>query len=152
ILLASETAAAAPVNPQNLRAALLDDPTLLCRIFDRLTRRLPFTVCLVIDQAEEIFTLEQGREESTLTAWALEAMGGLADDTSDFKVIVSMRTDYFGRLISSLRRGSTEAAGVREYLLTDFDEAGLVEAIVRPTVDEPVPWSSEVPRNRYQFS
>ena len=152
VLLASEVAVPAPVEPQTLRSAMLEDPALLCRIFDRLTRRLPFTVCLMIDQAEEIFTLEQGREESTLTAWALEALGKLADDSSDFKVIVSMRTEYFGRLLSSLRRGNTEAAGVREYLLTDFDESGLVEAIVRPTVDEPIPMSSEVPRERYKFS
>ena len=51
------------------------------------------------------------------------------------KLIISLRTEFYGRLIDRLRRGVAGATGARDYLLTDLDRDGLIEAICRPTVD-----------------
>src|SRR5262249_569059 len=112
---------------------------------------LPFTVVLVIDQAEEVFTLARRLEDQPIRQLALAILREAVEVPGDFKLVVSLRTEYFGRLVDRLRRGVREAAGVREYLLTDFDEESLVEAIRRPTVEVPIPYASEVPREKYGF-
>src|SRR5262249_44281758 len=142
---------AACVDSTSLRSALLADDSLASRILHRMARELPQTTVLVIDQAEEIFTLHQGREDDIARAWALEALGCLAGGSGGYKVIVSMRTEYFGRLISTLRKGATEVRGVREYFLTDFGESALVEAIRRPTQEVRIRYTSEIPYQRYRF-
>ena len=94
-LVARIVGSATPVEPPALRAALLADRSLASRILDRMARELAKTMVLVIDQAEEIFTLHQGPEDAS-RAWALEALGRLAAGSGDYKVIVSMRTEYLG--------------------------------------------------------
>jgi hypothetical protein len=44
-------------------------------------------------------------------------------------------TTYFGRFADGLQRGRGGYT-VREYLLTDFDEGRLTEAILRPTRED----------------
>src|SRR5262249_25478902 len=119
---------------------------LLPRILARLTAVLPFAVVIVIDQAEEIFTHLQGSE-------ATATLRALADATTgDYKVIVSLRTEYYGRLIDALRLSRRRPDAIREYLLTDFGHADLVDAIKRPTVDHPIAYASEIPRNKWGFT
>ena len=64
---------------------------------------------------------------------------------------MSLRTEYYGRLIDRLRHGLHDVGGIREYLLTDFDEESLVEAVRRPTSTAPIPYAAEVPFAKYGF-
>jgi WD40 repeat protein len=116
-----------------LRQALLDDPALLGRLLSDLGERLPFTPVLVIDQAEEVFTLAREKRDEATRAAALEMLRLTAETTGRFKVVAALRTEYYGRFVDGLRRGVWPAYGVREYLLTDLNEAQLTEAILRPT-------------------
>src|SRR5262249_32278567 len=70
----------------------------------------------------------------------------------DYKVIVALRTEFYGRLIGSMRRGPDGATGVNDYLLTDLDREELVEFITRPTSDRPIAYAGEIPRQRYGFA
>src|SRR5206468_4086046 len=88
---------------------------------------------LVIDQAEEVFTLARTEQDAENSKQALEVLRQAGATTGDFKIIVALRTEYYGRLVDRLRRGTRQAIGVREYLLTDFDESRLTEAVLRPT-------------------
>ena len=115
-----------------LRAALLADPALLGRLLAELGKRLPFAPILVIDQAEEVFTLARAPLDTDNRTQTLEMLR-LAGEAGDFKIILSLRTEYYGRFVDSLRRGVRPGTSVREYLLTDFDEDRLAEAIRRPT-------------------
>jgi hypothetical protein len=118
---------------ESLRTALLADAGLLGRVLASLGERLPYTPVLVINQAEEVFTLARTEEDTDLRKKALEMLRRAGETQGDFKVILSLRTEYYGRFIDSLRRGLHPTYGVREYLLTDLDEARLAEAIERPT-------------------
>jgi WD40 repeat protein len=115
-----------------LRQALLDDRKLLGRLMSELGERLPFTPVLVIDQAEEVFTLARERGDELVRAAALQILRETAETLGRFKVVAALRTEYYGRFVDGLRRGVRPAYGVREYLLADFTEAQLTEAILKP--------------------
>lgn len=134
-----------------VRALLRSDVSLLGRILAAIGDCLPFSPILVIDQAEEVFTLARTPEDRVRGRRALEMLRKTLDAGGDFKLILSLRTEYYGRIIDRLRRGVHDTAGVREYLLTDFDENSLVDAILRPTAADPIPHTSEVPFSKYAF-
>jgi hypothetical protein len=140
------------VNSSQLRTALGDDTKLLGRLLAALGEALPFSVVLVIDQGEEVFTLAHDAEGEANRKTALQLLRETVTALGDFKVIVALRTEYYGRFVDRLRRGPIDSAAVREYLLTDFDPATLADAVRRPTSKEPIPYASEVPFARYNFS
>src|SRR5262249_14987944 len=115
-----------------LQSALQRDTALLAKTLAGLGDRLPFPFVLVIDQCEEIFSLARTAEDVKNRQLALEMLRQMLEVGGDFKVILSLRTEYFGRLVDPLRQGDFFADGVREYLLTDFGEKQLVEAVLRP--------------------
>jgi tetratricopeptide (TPR) repeat protein len=134
-----------------LRDALRADPALLGRLLADLGRVLPFTPVLVIDQAEEVFTLARTPDDEANRALALEMLRRAATGPGGFKVVVSLRTEYHGRLTDKLRKGANPTAGVRDYLLTDFGHEALTEVIRRPTSAEAVEHAAEVPAEKYGF-
>ena len=121
------------------------DPQLLHRLLAALGNALPFSLLLIVDQAEEIFTQLQGPEVLEM----LTACG--AANASGYKLIVSMRTEYFGRMLDRLRTASRRMQSVREYLLTEFDHETLTGAIVRPTLNQPLPYTADIPFEHYHF-
>ena len=62
----------------------------------------------------------------------------LVDIKADVKLIVSLRTEYYGRLLDHLRAGRRDLTGVRDDLLRDFSTAALIAAIERPTSESPI--------------
>jgi hypothetical protein len=133
-----------------VRAALAADPGVLGRALAAFAARLPFRVVLVVDQAEEVFTLARA-DDTANQILALAILREAAAAGGDFKLVVSLRTEYYGRLVDRLRSGVRAAAGVREYLLTDLDTQALTKAITRPTVDVPIRYAGEVPFAKYGF-
>jgi WD40 repeat protein len=79
------------------------------------------------------------------------SLAQIGEGAGDYKVIVSLRTEFYGRLIAALRQGLHAARGVREYFLTDPGRYDLIEFLTRPTRGEVLPYSDEVPFNRYNF-
>jgi hypothetical protein len=116
-----------------LRAALCADPLLLGRLLDAIASRLPYVPVLVLDQAEEMFTLARTPGEAESRRAALEMLRRLVQGPGGFRVVVSMRTEYCGRLLDTIARGPKGRKGVREFLLAPLDEAGLVEVLLAPT-------------------
>jgi WD40 repeat protein len=141
-----------PVESARVRQRLQEDATLLGRTLAALGETLPFGVMLVIDQAEEILTLNWRQEDQPRRDRSFEMLRETLDCPGDYKLIIALRTEYYGRLVDRLRSGARDTAGVREYLLTDFDEGPLTKAILRPTSKQEVPYSSEVPFAKYGFS
>ena len=75
----------------------------------------------------------------------------MADVQADVKVIVTLRTEYYGRLLDHLREGRHDLVGVRDDLLRDFSKEALVEAIERPTLETPLAEGQPSPRQTYGF-
>ena len=139
-----------PPTAAALSERMLDDPSLLSTILGRLSRPLPVTPVLVIDQAEEMFTLARSPDEEWGRSRVLEMIRQVGDRRGDFKLIVSLRTEYYGRLVSALRRGLSDVDGVREYLLADLDLPAMVKVIRRPTLRERLPHTGEIPFEKYR--
>ncbi len=138
-------------HPATVRSLLHDDRSALGQILSAISKCLPFTVILVIDQGEEVFTLAQSPEEQQRGRQALDMLRQTVSAAGDFKVILALRTEYYGRVIDRLRRGLHDTGSIREYLLTDFDEDDLTEAIRRPTSAEPIPYAVDIPFEKYGF-
>ena len=134
-----------------LRNALRGDTNLLAGILARMAGRLPHALVLVIDQAEEVFTLARTDEEVADRDQALRMLQRLVDVRADVKLIVSLRTEYYGRLLDYLRAGRRDLTGVRDDLLRDFSRDDLIEAITRPTRETPLAEGQPSPRERYGF-
>jgi WD40 repeat protein len=128
-----------------LSLALRTNPILLHHILFTLSNALPFALVAIIDQAEELFT--QAQDQAGVMA--LQQVGKTT--AGDYKLIISVRTEYYGRLVDALRQDNRKLEAVREYLLTDFGEAELIAAIEQPTVDSQIRCSSEIPFRRYGF-
>jgi tetratricopeptide (TPR) repeat protein len=134
-----------------LQMTLQQNPMLLGRLLATLGAQLPYSPVLVIDQCVEVFTLARAPRDHENRRLALEMLRQVIGVPGRYKVIVSLRTEYYGRLIDRLRYGRQAVAGVREYLLTDFTEAQLVDAIRRPTLTEPIPYADKIPYDKYGF-
>ena len=139
------------LRPEPVCAVLRADPARFGKLLKEITRRLPHALVLVIDQAEEIFTLARDPRDAENGRLAVELLRKAMAESGNFKIIVSLRTEYYGRFIDGLRTGVRDVVGVREYLLTDFGPGSLVEAIRRPTCTEPIPGATEVPFEKYGF-
>ena len=135
-----------------LRVALMADPGRLATLLEKLSGPLPHALVLVLDQAEELFTLAKTPEEIAARDQVLRSLPRVADVRADVKVIVSLRTEYYGRLLDHLRAGRRDLTGVRDDLLRDFSKPALIEAIERPTLETPLADGQPSPRQRYGFT
>src|SRR5262249_36541783 len=115
-------------------AALRKQPDALARFLARLGELLPFTPVVVIDQMEEVFTLAVQEATDANQKDALRVLKELIGRRERYKVVLALRTEYYGRLVDRLRDRRRNLTGVREYLLTDFSREQLIEAIERPTL------------------
>ena len=135
-----------------LRAALMADPGRLATLLERLSALLPHALVLVLDQAEELFTLAKKPEEVAARDQALRLLQRIADVWADVKVIVSLRTEYYGRLLDHLRADRRDLGGVREDLLRDFTKRALIVAIERPTSKDALAAGQRPPLEKYGFT
>jgi tetratricopeptide (TPR) repeat protein len=141
----------APADYASLRAAMTRDTAFLKDLLTRLAARLPHALILVIDQAEELFTLARTPDEIEARDRALKMLQRTVDIRADVKLIVSLRTEYYGRLLDHLRAGRQDLTGVRDDLLRDFSQEALIAAIERPTSELPIAEGQPSPREKYGF-
>lgn len=139
------------IGPREVWAALNEDPSLLARLLEALTRRLPDELVIAIDQGEELVTMPQRRNEKARRDRALEMLQRLAESPARCKVVLVVRGEFVGRL-TALWPASRERAGWREMLLDDLSAQALAGAAAWPTHDAPAPYSNEVPRQKYGFT
>src|SRR5262249_34230128 len=105
----------------------------------------------ILDQAEEVFTLAKSDNEIDSRDHGLRILQRLVDLKADVKLIVSLRTEYYGRLLDHLRAGRRDLTGVRDHLLGDVSRPALLEAITRPTSEVPLVLGQPSPREKYGF-
>jgi WD40 repeat protein len=128
--------------------ALQNDPGLLARLLAALSEPLPCELVMLIEQGEEIFTQATRPVDRRRRRQALDMLGRAGATSSQCKVIYSLRTEFLGRLLDempALANGPT-------FLLGELDEDHVVEAILLPTVTEPIPYALEIPQQKYRFS
>ena len=140
-----------PADYPTLRAALARDASLFSTLLARMAAPLPHALVLFIDQAEEFFTFSRSPEEIRDRDHALKMIQRVVDLKADVKLIITLRTEYYGRLLDHLRAGRRDFSGVRDELLRDFSLPSLIAAIERPTSPEPLEHGLCAPRAKYGF-
>ncbi|SIT43362.1 hypothetical protein BN2475_420072 [Paraburkholderia ribeironis] len=121
-----------------------------------LTSRLSGTLVLAVDQAEEVFTLGSNETIEVRKAY-FDLLDNLCHDRFDIKVILALRTEYYGQFSDSFRIGpdlsvSTVHSGLEQFMLHGIDASKRLESVIlRPTLEvSPLPRLS-APYSRYKF-
>lgn len=140
-----------PADYPTLRAELARNTSLFSTLLARMAAPLPHALVLFIDQAEEFFTFSRSAEEIRDRDHALKMIQRVVDLKADVKLIITLRTEYYGRLLDHLRAGRRNFSGVRDELLRDFSLPSLIAAIERPTSPEPLEYGLLAPRAKYGF-
>jgi hypothetical protein len=133
----------AAIDAEDLRLALRQEPDLLGRIVTRLTEQLPFELVLVIEQGEELFTLDRPVDVQ------LAMLRGALASAARARFLVSLRTEYAGRLLDGLTPVPDQA--VRTFFVPELGKDALVEIVLQPTSMDPLPGTDEAPQERYRF-
>jgi hypothetical protein len=127
------------------------DPAHLIESLDHLSSDLPETLILVVDQVEEVLTLNPGSTGDTQRADFFRFLRLFAEAELDMKILLATRTEFYGRIVNQIRRGFKSTTGIDDYYLDELDEDQLVEAIERPTSRFEIDGFG-APYNQYGFS
>jgi WD40 repeat protein len=148
----AEKALAAAASPQQIYQALRQDRNLLGRLLLALAERLPVEPVLAVEQAEELFSLSRSSEDVQNRLHDLAMLHALALSPGHTKMILSLSTTYLGRLTARLRPPVADAPYLAEYLLASLNVHQLTDVLGLPTLAELVPFSSDVPAEKYRFA
>lgn len=119
------------------------------------------TFVLLIDQAEEVLTLSTSEDAANTRQAFFELLEQICFRHLDLRVIVALRTEYYGRFCSFFMirptnklTPTTEArAGLMDYLLRGLHGGDIAAAIRHPTLNEEGPRNDGLPQPRsvYKF-
>jgi WD40 repeat protein len=136
---------------EDVRKALHKEPDLLGRLLAALSQRLPFELVLLIEQADDLFSLlKPGGNDHNLQG-SLAMLRALLAVPARAKLVLSLRTEYLGRLFDAVAQGPEDGQHVRTFLTRELTQEQLVEIILQPTSAEPLPNTEEVPLDKYGF-
>jgi hypothetical protein len=108
------------------------DPHRLFNSLERLTDAIPHTLVLILDQVEEIITLN-GSDKRNPSRFA-RFIKYLATSDIDMRFLLAIRKDHSGQFIESIQIGSEMSAAFRTFFLSDLSREGIRAAILRPTL------------------
>ena len=109
---------------------------------------------IILDQAEEVFSLRPEMNDLVRNGF-FQFMTLMSHALMDIKIIVSLRTEFFGRFAYSLDSFGAEQRRMSHLWLGPLSRKNLVAAILRPTVEDsiadPTQPDGGVPRRKYLF-
>ena len=127
-------------------------PGMLADAVRILGEKLPVTLVLVLDQAEEVLTLRPGEQGEVNRRAFFEFLRDFNGGRIDAKLIIALRTEFYGRFFNAMSLDfGAGAADSKQYELGDLSKDDIVRAIERPTETTEVPGYG-VPFDKYGFS
>jgi hypothetical protein len=122
----------------------------LVESLSKVASKLPETLIIIVDQVEEVLTLKPGAQGDSFRHAFFRFLRSFGDANIDMKILLAIRTEFFGRILDEIRASLTDTSGIDDYFLRDLNEDQLVEAIERPTLNKPI-GRFGVPREHYKF-
>jgi hypothetical protein len=104
----------------------------LIGVLRQVGRLLPRTVVLVIDQGEEVLTLNQQDPKGNRRNF-FDFLIAFSKATIDVKIVVALRKEYFGDFFPELDKRRYNRDKLRAFQLQELSKEQLVEAIRIPT-------------------
>jgi hypothetical protein len=127
------------------------DPHRLLKILERLSLLLPHTLVLILDQVEEVITLNSSKNDNQ--ARLSRFIKELVASDIDMRFVLAIRKDHSGQFIGSIQVDNEISAAFRTFFLSDLSKAGIREAILRPTLRSlPENPTKPAPFDHYQFA
>jgi hypothetical protein len=126
-------------------------------VLELLSGDLKDTLVLIVDQAEEVITLQPGQEGRGYREAFFYFLEELCLRELDVRIIVTLRTEYYGQFGDSFRVNPTSKlapirAGLEPFMLRGIrEEASIKNAILRPTLTMPIPGYDRTARQKYNF-
>jgi hypothetical protein len=139
-----------PARPRFL-SQFAESPDYAMEVLAKVALPLPRTLVLVLDQAEEVFTLQPGKEADRPRENFFAFLAGFTHHPLDLKLLIAFRTEFYGYFTREVRRHGADEALLNNYLLDELTDDELVQAIERPTLRDKVPGYG-VPWEQYRFS
>jgi hypothetical protein len=99
----------------------------------RIAGIIPQTLVLIVDQAEEVLTLNPGEGNFVNRARFFQLLRGFQTLEFDSRIIVALRTEFFGRFIDATQVTYRAAAEFQQFFLSELSRSALIDAILRPT-------------------
>lgn len=127
-------------------------PLELVAALESMAAELPFKLVLIVDQAEEVVTLRHRRHVDANAERFFVFLNAFGGTRWPLSLILSLRTEFYGALLTHLRRRSASGdVNVHDYFLDELGRAGTLDAILRPTLATPIRGAG-APRDFYGFS
>lgn len=139
------------VSPADLWQALEADPGALARLLDEVTSKLPHELVLVVEQGEDLLTQVEAPGDAERRARALQMLHELAASPARCKVIISMRTEFLGKLLDLLP-SVKDRSGFRDYLLAPLSRTAIKEALLLPMATESPVYAASAPHAKYRIA
>ena len=127
------------------------DPHQLVQVLERLSLALPHTFLLILDQAEEVITLNSSGtdNQSRFSRFIKE----LTTSDIDMRLVLAIRKDHSGQFIGSIQVDNEMSPAIRTFFLSGLSNSGVREAILRPTLKSVSDGSMKgAPFEHYQFA
>jgi hypothetical protein len=138
------------------REGCVESAEVILSVLELLSGHLKDTLVLIVDQCEEVITLQAGQENQAEREAFFYFLEELCLREIDVRFIVSLRTEYFGQFCDSFRVNPTSKlapirAGLEPFMLRPIREkASITNAILRPTLTSQVA-DYGIPKARYHF-
>ncbi len=113
---------------------LADSSDLMARWFAELALRLQRPLLLVIDQAEEVFTLRDDPPAAQARGRYFDFLSAHCEHSSWIQFMISMRTEFYGRFDNELRQRIGPEMPVAPYYLEPFLVQSLTDAVTEAQV------------------
>ncbi len=136
---------------RDLWIALRDDKATLARVLDAVTRSLPFELLIVIDQGEELITLVRRDQQRVRRQKALAMLQHLAQAAPRCKIVLALRSQSLGQLVSLMHNGQAPADWPT-FFLRPLNAEEMASALLWPTNRDGIPYTDEVPFTTYGFA
>jgi len=114
------------------------DPDYLVHVLEQIAARLTKTLIFIIDQGEEVLTLRPDKEGDSFRESFFDFLARFSRKHFDLKLMVALRTEYYGRFLGKMQRRGLNPEMVKHYLLDELTPEQMIRAIERPTLKEEV--------------
>jgi hypothetical protein len=134
----------------NFREAA-SDPTFLLKSIELVAHAISGTLAIVIDQAEEVLTLNPVDDPGQSRRHLFDFLEQFAIWRIDAKLVLSLRTEYFGWFSDEMQIApSNDVFAIQHFYLREFTAAQITETMLRPTLRNPI-GSLVAPYDTYKF-
>ncbi|MBT2305427.1 ATP-binding protein [Variovorax paradoxus] len=121
-----------PGNMAEARVVLAGSARLLSGFFQALAPEMNKPLLLVIDQAEELFTLRMSQRADEARTEFFDFLASFCGKESWIQILVSLRTEFYGRFDAELRQRLGSAMPVASYFLGPLAIGQLEHVILAP--------------------